>query len=146
METVVVAIDGTEEAFVSLNCALKEAVLRQACLRLVAAWEVSSFILTSGVVDQEMYDDYRKDAENFIAEAVARVKELEPSIKLETQVVRGQLGNVVLEQSADASLVVVARRIRSRLWELVLGSLAQQVLSHAAIPVLVVNVGDEHRG
>jgi nucleotide-binding universal stress UspA family protein len=138
MGTVVVAMNGSEEAAASLEYAVREAKLRGARLRLVAAWEVPSSILGSGVAGRDMYDDFRENAEETVAEAVERAHELEPSLEIETRVTKGQLGNVLLEESRDADMIVVARRTHGRVRELVLGSVARQTLSHAEIPVLVV--------
>jgi nucleotide-binding universal stress UspA family protein len=139
METIVVAMNGSEEAAASLEFAVKEAALRHARLRLVSTWEVPSSILGSGVAGREMYDDFRENAEAVVAEAAERVADLDRSVEVETKVAKGQLGNVLLQESRDASMIVVARRAHSGLRELVLGSVARQVLSHAEIPVLVVH-------
>jgi nucleotide-binding universal stress UspA family protein len=137
MDTIVVAMNGSEEAAASLEFAVKEAAIRGARLRLVSAWEVPSSILGSGVAGREMYDDFRDNAETVVAEAAARAAELDPSV--ETRVAKGQLGNVLLEESRDAAMIVVARRAHGGLRELVLGSVARQTLAHAEIPVLVVH-------
>jgi nucleotide-binding universal stress UspA family protein len=139
METIIVAMNGSEEAAASLEYAVQEAKIRGARLRLVSAWEVPSSILGSGVAGREMYDDFRENAENIVAEAAERAAELDPSVEVETRVSKGQLGNVLLEESQDASMIVVARRAHRGLRELVLGSVARQTLSHAEIPVLVVH-------
>jgi nucleotide-binding universal stress UspA family protein len=86
-----------------------------------------------------MYDDFRENAETVAAEAAARAAELDPSVQVETRVAKGQLGNVLLEESRDAAMIVVARRAHGGLRELVLGSVARQTLAHAEIPVLVVH-------
>jgi nucleotide-binding universal stress UspA family protein len=139
MDTIVVAMNGSEEAAASLEFAVKEAALRGSRLRLVSAWEVPSSILGSGVAGREMYDDFRDNAETVVAEAAARAAELDPSVEIETRVAKGQLGNVLLEESRDAAMIVVARRAHGGLRELVLGSVARQTLAHAEIPVLVVH-------
>jgi nucleotide-binding universal stress UspA family protein len=139
MDTIVVAVNGSEEAAVSLEYAVREAKLRGGRLRLVAAWEVPSSILGSGVAGREMYDDFRENAEETIAEAVERAHELDPSVEVETRVVKGQLAKALLDESRDASLIVVARRAHGGLREMVLGSVARQTLSRAEIPVLVVH-------
>jgi len=54
--------------------------------------------------------------------------------------VKGQLASATIEAADDATMIVVARRAGSALRELVLGSLARQVLAHTDHPVLVVNV------
>lgn len=145
METIVVAMNGSAEAAASLEYAVKEAALRGARLRLVSAWEIPSSILGSGVAGRDMYDDFRENAENLVEEAAARAAELDPSVEVETRVSKGQLGNVLLQESSDASLIVVARRTHGGLREWVLGSVARQTLSRAEIPVLVVNT-DVGRG
>lgn len=139
METIVVAINGSEEAEISLEHAVREAAIRGGKLRLVGAWDVPASILGSGVAGREMYDDFRANAENLIAEAIARVKELNPSVQVETRVVKGHLGNALIQESAGATMIVVARRAHGGLREWILGSLARQALSRAEIPVLVVH-------
>ena len=50
----------------------------------------------------------------------------------------GSADDAVIDASADAELVVVGSRGRGALKTLVLGSVSQQVLHHAACPVVVV--------
>jgi nucleotide-binding universal stress UspA family protein len=140
METVAVFINGTEEAAASLEFGAHEAALRKATLRLIAAWDVPSSILSGGVAGQEVYDEFREAAEALIAEAVAKVTELEPGVVCETRVVKGQPGPVFLEESRDATLIVAARKRQAGIKELVIGSISRHILNHAERPVVVIPI------
>lgn len=138
MESIAVFVNGSEEAAASLEFGAHEAAIRAAVLRLVAVWDVPSSILGGGVAGQEVYDEFRQSADELIAEAVARVAQLEPSVAVETRVVKGQPGPVFLEESRDATLIVAARRRHPGIKELVLGSVSKHIISHAERPVVVV--------
>jgi nucleotide-binding universal stress UspA family protein len=140
METIAVFINGSVEAAASLEFGVKEAAVRKARLRLVAAWEVPPSILGGGVAGKELYDDFRESAEALVAEAVVRAGELDPSVECETRVVKGQPGDVFLEESRDAALIVAARRRHGGLRELVLGSISRHILNHSERPVVVIPI------
>lgn len=140
MEVVAVFVNGTEEAAASLEFGAHEAALRQATLRLVAAWDVPSTILGGGVAGQEIYDEFREDAETLLAEAVAKVAELEPTVVCETRAVKGQGGPVFLEESRDATLIIAARKRHAGIKELVLGSISKHIMNHAEKPVVVIPI------
>ena len=138
MESIAVFVNGSEEAAASLEFGAHEAAIRGATLRLIAAWEVPSSILGGGVAGQEVYDEFRESAEALIKEAVARATEFEPSIAIETRVVKGQPGPVFLEESRDAALIVAARKRHAGIKELVLGSVSKHILNNSERPVVVV--------
>jgi nucleotide-binding universal stress UspA family protein len=144
METIAVFVNGSEEAAVSLEFGAHEAALRKATLRLVAAWEVPSSILGGGVAGQDVYDEFREGAEALMAEAVAKVAELEPTVVCETRVVKGQPGPVFLEETRDATLIVAARKRQAGIKELVLGSVSKHIMNHAERPVVVLPILPRH--
>ncbi len=138
MESIAVFVNGSEEAAASLEFGAHEAAIRGAILRLVAAWDVPSSILGGGVAGQDVYDEFREIAEKLIKDAIERVAELEPSVSVETRVVKGQPGPVFLEESRDAALIVAARKRHAGIKELVLGSVSKHVLNNSERPVVVV--------
>jgi len=138
METIAVFINGSEAAAASLEFGAHEAALRGATLCLIAAWDVPSSILGAGAAGQEIYDEFREPAEELINEAVARAAQLEPTVAVETRVVKGQPGPVFLEESRDATLIVAARKRHPGIKELVLGSVSKHVIQHAERPVVVI--------
>ena len=140
METIAVFVNGSEEAAASLEFGAHEAAIRRARLRLVAAWDVPSSILGGGVAGQDVYDEFRESAEALIQEAVTLVAAWEPSVEVETRVVKGQPGPVFLEESRDAALIVAARKRHAGIKELVLGSVSKHILNNSERPVVVIPI------
>src|SRR5262249_58930039 len=85
------------------------------------------------------WDAFRVPAQHVADDASATVKELQPSLDVEALAVQGQPADVLLEQGADAALIVVGRRGLGGFRSLLLGSVSQQVVQHATCPVGVVN-------
>jgi nucleotide-binding universal stress UspA family protein len=61
-------------------------------------------------------------------------------VQYEERVVEGQAGNVLLEESRGAAMLVVGSRGHGAFRELLLGSVSRQVVQHARCPVVVVPV------
>jgi nucleotide-binding universal stress UspA family protein len=142
MGTIVVGVDGSEGGAAALSFAVSEAAFRAARLRIVAAWEVPVAAYGSGFApapDPTAFDTFRLRAEQIAEEAVATAKTLQPTLDVEGVAVVGQAADALLTQSADAELIVVGRRGLGGFRSLLLGSVSQQVVHHAACPVVVVN-------
>ena len=77
--------------------------------------------------------------EQIADDAFAAVKRLQPTLEGEALVLQGQPADVLLEQGADAALIVVGRRGLGGFKSLLLGSVSQQVVQHATCPVVIVN-------
>ena len=141
MKTIVVGVDGSEGAAAALEFAAEEAALRHARLRIVSAWEVPSRPTAAGSRRRWTRRRWTRfvGAQQVADGALATVKELRPSLEGEALAVEGQPAGVLLEQAADAELIVVGNRGRGGFESLLLGSVSQQVVHHAACPVVVVN-------
>ena len=142
METILVGVDGSDHAQEALALAAKEAALHGARLRIICAWEIPSTVYMAGYApgtEQSPFDSFRGNAERVVRDAVGEAKRLQPSVPCDGEVVQGQAANVLLEQAADASLIVVGNRGRGGFASLLLGSTSQQVVHHAPCPVLVVH-------
>ena len=90
---------------------------------------------------QEMDAALRKQAENVINRAIAKLKpKLNKTISLDAQILPGPPRNVILDEAEDwgADLIVVGSH-GYRTWErFLLGSVSQSVVSHAKCSVEVV--------
>jgi len=144
METIVVGVDGSEGGAAALEFAAGEAVFRGARLRVVSAWEVPLVAPDGGhfgpdPLDAATLDAFRLRAQQVADDAFAAVKKLQPSLEGEALAVQGQAADVLLEQGAAATLIVVGRRGLGGFKSLLLGSVSQQVVQHATCPVVVVN-------
>ena len=143
--TIVVGVDGSECARAALGFAAEEAALRGARLRVVSAWEVPPAVYAGGlapILDQTTLDGFRESAEAVISGAVAEVKHLQPAVDCEGAAVEGQPAEVLLQEAREAFLIVVGNRGRGGFASLLLGSVSQQVVHHAACPVLVVRAAE----
>ena len=141
-ETIVVGVDGSEGGAAAFEFAAGEAALRSVRLRIVAAWSVPVAAYGADLaplLDAETLDSFRARAQQLADDASERVKKLQPSLEVEALAAEGQPADVLLEQGADAELIVVGRRGLGGVKSLLLGSTSQQVVHYAACPVVVVN-------
>ena len=143
METIVVGVDGSAGGAAALEFAAGEAAFRGARLRIVSAWQVPVAAYGGDFVapppDPVSWDAFRVPAQHVADDALAAVKKLQPSLEGEALALLGQPADVLLEQGADAALIVVGRRGLGGFRSLLLGSVSQQVVQHATCPVVVVN-------
>jgi nucleotide-binding universal stress UspA family protein len=141
METIVVGVDGSDCARETLAYAAREAALRGARLRIVCAWEIPPAVYASGLgpaLDETTLNAFHDNAEQVVRDALAQARQLAPATTLEGETVEGQPAEVLLGEAKDASLIVIGSRGRGGVASLMLGSVSQQVVHHAACPVLVV--------
>jgi len=90
-------------------------------------------LLAIRVVEPGRHDD----GGDLLAEAVARHGTRHPTVAAECHTLRGDPGNVLVEQSRSAQLAVVAARGEEPLRGM-LGAVSQTLLYHSPAPVIVV--------
>ena len=133
-DVIVVGVDGSDGSRRALRWAIDECQLRAATLLVVHAWQ-APFSPSWGTLGQDT-ERYEEFAQRVLDDAVAEVPAEVPVDKL---LVYGTASSVVLEASADATLVVVGSRGRGGFAGLLLGSVGQQVVQHAMCPVVIVH-------
>ena len=141
MDTVIVGVDGSECARAALAFAAAEAALRGAGLRIVSVWSLAPAVYAGGFApgfDRETIDAFREATETVVKDAIAEAKRLQPSLVVDACVIEGSAAEVLLNEARDAILIVVGNRGRGGFASLLLGSVSQQVVHHAACPVVVV--------
>lgn len=156
MGTIVVGVDGSEESQAALRWAAEEAGLRNADLKVVYAydyqppWRQHRFgdeIMSSGTDKERVrerleHDDAeaREHAEALVREVAADVGNA--GVKVEAlAITHDNPAEALVDASADADLLVVGSRGRGGFKGLVLGSVSQQCVQHAACPVTVIRGG-----
>jgi nucleotide-binding universal stress UspA family protein len=134
---IVVGIDGSGTSRTALRWAVAEARLRAARLRILAAywwtWPSDEF---DGLSELPQYLGQR--FEEMAAEAVAEARALEPGVEVTGGAVLSEPASALLEAGRTAAMVVVGNRGHGGFASLLLGSVSQQVATHAAGPVIVV--------
>jgi nucleotide-binding universal stress UspA family protein len=138
VSTIVVGIDGSPGARTALRFALHEAQLRGADLRVVAAWQLPAMAYAGGVGpgDPELYGELEHAARGNATYALERVDA--GGVEITTVVREGSAAHVLLEEAADADLLVVGSRGLGGFRGLLLGSVSQQCAHHAPCPLVIV--------
>lgn len=137
---IVVGIDGSSEALHALAWARDEAVLRGAALHVVHAWSppapVSEIAAMATAIDDKAYEEIAQDV---LDNAIASISADSPAtLTVDLALVRGYPSSVLLDEAADADLLVLGSRGRGGFASLLLGSVTHQCVQHTTIPVAVI--------
>ncbi len=132
---VVVGVDGSECGTRALAFAAHEAALRGALLEVVSAYEEIPYVMAWPVVP---LGPDEATAGAIVDESLAQVQEVEPQIVSKGEIRFGPAGNVLVEASRGAVLLVVGSRGRGQVAGLLLGSVSEHCVHHAATPITVV--------
>ncbi|MEV6348060.1 universal stress protein [Actinoplanes sp. NPDC051851] len=134
---IVVGTDGTDYSSIAVDWAAHEARRRRLPLRIVHAydwdWQQARFSVGNAYVEMA-----RTFAEGVVAGALDRARQIAPSIEITTDTMIGNAVPRLLEAAAGAELLVVGGRGRGGFTGLLLGSVSQQMATHAPCPVVVV--------
>lgn len=146
MERIVVGVDGSQNSRAALDFAVDEARLRGAVLEAVMAWHRpymgDAWTMAIPVDMTGMAESYRMDLDGII-DAVDADGLAEPIARI---VVEGSPAQALLDRAAGADLLVVGSRGHGGFVGLLLGSVGNQVASHAPCPVVIVPSGSEQPG
>jgi len=128
---VIVGIDGSPAAIHAAVWAADEACSREVPLRLLTALKQT----------HPSAEDYHRDvvhAETSLRAAKATVEATGIPVKIETEILRGQPGMILLSESDEAEMICVGSVGIDRYSRALLGSTATEVAEHAHCPVAVI--------
>lgn len=130
---IVVGVDGSPSSVQALSWAVTQGNLTGAEVRAVIAWDYPAAYGAYPVGDDI---DWAELARTTMDEALtAATGDLG---KVVVSIVQGNPAKVLLSASGDADLLVVGNRGHGGFVELLLGSVSERVITHAACPVLVM--------
>nr|WP_238352893.1 universal stress protein [Kribbella solani] len=136
---VVVGVDGSAHGRNAIGFAFRFAEEAGESVRAVLAWHDPQ---STGPGDMRFPvtdpDALEEDSAAVLGEAVAGQAVDHPDVKTTEKLVHGIAATVLVDESRDASLLVVGSHGRGRLRGLLLGSVSRAVLHHAACPIAVV--------
>ena len=135
---VVLGVDGSPAASAAVARAFDEAWLREAPLVALHAWLHPVAQGPGDILVVFDVNEVRKVEARLLAEAVAGCREKYPDVPVREDLVHGPARGALIDLSGEAQLLVVGTRGRGGISGLLLGSVSQAVLHHAACPVLVV--------
>jgi nucleotide-binding universal stress UspA family protein len=137
---VVVGVDSSASSLRALLVAAEEARRRNAVLHVVRAWSLRTAPRPAdcppNVVPSldEFQQSVTEDTERIVTNKLGE----HPDLTVQLHVVHSPSPQALLSASRGADLLVVGHRGRGGFAGLMLGSVAEQCVRHAACPVLVV--------
>lgn len=141
METmpVVVGYDGSETGRTALDVGVREAARRKVPLTILHAYVVPVTPVPVGIeYSDETEHRVRDAAVKQLADAVDWATMAAPGIEVTGDLETLPAAEALIERGRTASLLVLGSRGLGGLGELVLGSTAMQVATHATCPTVVV--------
>ncbi len=138
-QTIVVGVDGSPSSRKALTWAAAEAADHRAELVVVNVWEHTLLPPAGSVSVSERYvpDPSQRTADDLLQVIKEELGE-DPPVPVQAHVRQGRPAKVLIEESADADLLVVGQRGHGGFAGLVLGSVSQHVAAYAKCPVVVV--------
>ncbi len=136
-QLVVVGVDGSAESVAALKWAAAYAGATGARLRVVMAWHYPATVGPApvGVAPAAVTEEVRQHMAESLAKAVA---EAAVGPETEQQIGYGHPAQVLVDQSAEADLLVVGHRGHGAFTGMLVGSVSIHCVTHAHCPVVVV--------
>ncbi|MFD7155642.1 universal stress protein [Kribbella sp. NPDC059898] len=128
---VVVGSDGSPDSEDAIAFAFEEAARAGELLRVVYCRRPEAEYAV-------LVDSTKELLKNWLAESLAPYQEKYPAVTVRATVVEGRPSASLIQLSEIASLVVVGSRGRGGVKGLLLGSVSQSLLHHAASPVAII--------
>lgn len=137
--TIVVGVDGSASSRIALTWAAAEAGVHNADLIVLNVWEHTLPPPSGSVSVSERFvpDESQQTAEDLVKVIREELGE-DPPMPVQPRVKQGSPAKVLIDESADADLLVVGTRGHGGFRGLILGSVSQHVAAYAKCPVAVI--------
>jgi nucleotide-binding universal stress UspA family protein len=138
-KTIVVGVDGSPGSRKALTWAAAEANHHTADLVVLNVWEHTLMPPAGSVSVSEHYvpEQSQRTADELVQVIKEELGE-QPPVPVQPRVKQGRPAKVLIDESANADLLVVGNRGHGGFRGLVLGSVSQHVAAYAKCPVTVV--------
>jgi nucleotide-binding universal stress UspA family protein len=134
-QPVVVGVDGSPASGAAVGFAFEAAALRGVPLVAVHAWhDLPVDAAMAPMIDWDVVEAGEREV---LAERLAAWGQMYPDVEVRRLVTRARPAYALVQESGRAQLVVVGSRGRGGLTGMLLGSVSQALLHHAACPVVV---------
>ena len=138
-KTIVVGVDGSPRSRKALTWDAAEAADHGADLVVVNVWEHTLLPPAGSVSVSEHYvPDPSQSTADDLRQIIKEELGEEPPVLVQPHVKQGRPAKVLIEESANADLLVVGKRGHGGFAGLVLGSVSQHVAAYAKCPVAVI--------
>ncbi len=142
-QVVVVGVDGSPASAMALAWAVRYAKATGASIRAVRAWHYPAAVGPAPVgvapasVSAEVAEGQQKELDQAVTAALGN----NTPVAVQTKVAYGHPAEVLVDESADADLLVVGNRGHGGFTGMLLGSVSMYVVHSAHCPVTVVRAG-----
>lgn len=133
--TVVVGVDGSKPSLRALAAAFDEAARRERTLRVVHAWEPRS-ASDPTLSSESSWSTYEAELQRTLETSLATPRAEHPHVVVESVVVTGEPVQALIDNAADAELLVVGSRGSGGFAGLHVGSTALRLMGRSPCPVL----------
>jgi nucleotide-binding universal stress UspA family protein len=139
-ETVIVGVDGSSASVAALAWAARYAEATGADLIAMLAWHYPSVAggPPVGVAPEAVTSQVEKSRYDILDKAIGDACAGRPSVRVQRKVVYGHPAQALIDESKDASLLVVGSKGYGGFRGMMLGSISTHCVSHASCPVTVV--------
>ncbi|GHF99322.1 universal stress protein [Streptomyces albogriseolus] len=139
-DRIVVGVDGSPSSREALRWAARQAALTGGTVRALTSWDYPQYHGALGWLPPSSGDEEALEtrAREDLTRCVEETLGARPPADVRTEVHYGTPASVLLRAARDASLLVVGSRGLGGFAGLLLGSVAQHCVQHAACPVVVV--------
>ena len=140
VKPLVAATDGSDESLRAIEWAAREAMLRGAPLRIVAAASRPPRLLDLLARPDSDYvvGLIREECDRALAAAAARAAEVAPGLQVDTVPLASPPAQAVTESGSGASMLVLGAHGTGALGSIALGSVSWYAAAHASCPVVIV--------
>jgi len=121
-----------------LAFAVKWALAKEVPLRILHAWQVALGYPADRAKQHPAYDYLHRAAREILDDAARQATALSPTLGVETVLLEGPPARTLREALAGASLAVVGRRGGSAFRDVLLGSVAHELVAAPPCPIAVV--------
>ena len=135
---IVVGIDGSPQSLAALEWAAEEAVLKKVDLHVVTVWHMP-YMFGGPIPLPDDFDPVRP-AVAVLGDAQESITKKYPDLVVKTHVEEGLAALSLINTAAalGASLLVVGARGHGMVTGMLIGSVSENVVTHAKCPVVVV--------
>ena len=141
IKQIVVGVDGSDSSRAALHWAYDEAAHHGASLTAVATWHPPSLPMSPpyGSMPPEGYEtEPEKAARDLLERLTGELEPRTPDVDVRISISKGSPAKVLIDMSQGADLLVVGSRGHGGFAGMLLGSVSQHVVAHAACPVVVL--------
>ena len=142
---IVVGVDDSADAVRALEWAVAEARVHHDRVLLVHAWQYPAVGISDYAGDPLPvfgYHELEKVAADVLTRAVEVINGLDATVAVDTRLVQGHPGEVLVEASDGARLLIVGSRGLGGFKGMLMGSISNTVAHHARCPVVIVPPAD----